>query len=121
MSVAAAPASWPLMEYPRRGLSRAPAPVFGLYGGLIAFGAYFAMYAFRKPFTVASFAAAAPGLGVDYKIALVIAQVLGYALSKVAGVKASSETPPARRAAAILTLIGGAELALVAFALIPAP
>jgi hypothetical protein len=94
--------------------------VFALYGGLMAFGAYFAMYAFRKPFTVASFADAAPWI-VDYKIALVIAQVLGYALSKVAGVKVISETPPHRRAAAILGLIGAAELALVAFALIPAP
>ncbi|HEY5083492.1 MAG TPA: DUF5690 family protein, partial [Rhizomicrobium sp.] len=91
-----------------------------LYGGLMAFGAYFAMYAFRKPFTVASFASAAPVL-VEYKIALVIAQVLGYALSKVAGIKVISEMPAQRRAVAILVLIGAAELALVLFALIPAP
>src|ERR1700748_2562038 len=108
----------------RSWLSRAPAPVFALYGGLMAFGAYFAMYAFRKTFTVASFAHAAPvvlGVAVDFKIALVIAQVLGYALSKVAGVKVISETPPHRRAVAILALIGAAELALVLFALAPAP
>lgn len=124
MSVAGLPAPAPtfgLLDRPKRWLERAPAPVFALYGGLMAFGAYFAMYAFRKPFTVASFAAAAPVLGVDYKIALVIAQVFGYALSKVAGVKIISETPPQRRALAILGLIGGAELALVAFALVPAP
>jgi len=104
----------------RDWLSRAPAPVFTLYGGLMAFGAYFAMYAFRKPFTVASFADAAPVL-VKYKIALVIAQVFGYALSKIAGVKVISETPPHRRAIGILALIGAAELSLVLFALIPAP
>jgi hypothetical protein len=104
----------------RNYLSRAPAPIFALYGGSMAFGAYFAMYAFRKPFTVASFASAAPVL-VEYKIALVIAQVLGYALSKVAGIKVISEMPAHRRAAAILVLIGAAELALVLFALIPAP
>ena len=113
--------AWGLLERPQRWLEQVPAPVFALYGGLMAFGAYFAMYAFRKPFTVASFAAAAPILGVDYKIALVIAQVLGYALSKVAGVKLISETPPHRRALAILALIAGGELALVAFALVPAP
>lgn len=113
--------AWSLLDRPKRWLEQAPAPVFALYGGLMAFGAYFAMYAFRKPFTVASFAAAAPVLGVDYKIALVIAQVFGYALSKVAGVKIISETPPARRALAILALIAGAELGLVAFALVPAP
>ena len=122
MSIAAAPSpALGLLDRPKRWLERAPAPVFALYGGLMAFGAYFAMYAFRKPFTVASFAAAAPVLGVDFKIALVIAQVLGYALSKVAGVKVISETPPHRRAVAILALIGGAELALLAFPLIPAP
>jgi hypothetical protein len=119
-SIAAPISAWPITEAPRRWLARAPAPVFALYGGLMAFGVYFAMYAFRKPFTVASFADAAPFL-VDYKIALVIAQVLGYALSKVAGVKVISETPPQHRAVAILGLIAAAELGLVAFALIPAP
>src|ERR1700748_3311981 len=83
----------------RAWLARAPQPVFALYGGLMAFGAYFAMYAFRKPFTVGSFSAAAHVI-VDYKIALVIAQVLGYALSKVAGIRVISEMPASRRAVA---------------------
>src|ERR1700759_4857833 len=109
MTIATETVSGPsIIEVPRRWLARAPAPVFALYAGLMAFGAYFAMYAFRKPFTVASFASAAPVL-VEYKIALVIAQVFGYALSKVAGVKFVSETPPSRRAAAILVLIGAAD------------
>jgi hypothetical protein len=116
----ASPRAWSIIERPRQWLSRAPAPVFALYGGLMAFGAYFAMYAFRKPFAVASYADAAP-VFVKYKIALVIAQVFGYALSKLAGIKFISEMPPQRRAFAILALIGGAELALVAFALIPSP
>src|SRR5215813_12837208 len=120
MTVASPPASLSLFEAPRRWLARAPAPVFALYGGLMAFGAYFAMYAFRKPFTAASYADVAPII-VQYKIALVIAQVFGYALSKVAGIKVVSEMPPHRRALAILALIGAAELALVAFALAPAP
>ena len=105
-------------------LARAPAPVFALYGGLMAFGAYFAMYAYRKPFAVASYAdVAAIGLHftIDYKIALVIFQVFGYALSKVIGVKVISELPGKYRALAILLLIGFAELTLVAFAAVPAP
>ena len=122
MTAALLPGAQPsVMDRMRDWLSRLPAPLFALYGGSMAFGAYFAMYAFRKPFTVASFAAAAPVLAVQYKIALVIAQVLGYALSKIAGVKVISETPPHRRAIAILALIGAAEAALVLFALIPAP
>ena len=104
----------------RDALARAPRPVFALYGGLMAFGAYFAMYAFRKPFTVASYAQAGPWI-VQIKIALVISQVFGYAVSKFAGVKFVSETPPERRALAILGLIGTSELALVAFAVVPAP
>ena len=120
MTLTSVATPWAIMESPRRWLSRAPAPVFALYGGLMAFGAYFAMYAFRKPFTVGGYADVAPVL-VDYKIALVIAQVLGYALSKIAGIKVISEMPPHRRALAIIGLIAGAELALVLFAVIPAP
>jgi hypothetical protein len=120
MTLTISPGALPLPQRLRAWLARAPAPVFALYGGLMAFGAYFAMYGFRRPFSVASFADAAPVL-VEYKIALVIAQVFGYALAKVAGIKLVSEMPPQRRAAAILVLIAAAELCLVLFALIPAP
>jgi hypothetical protein len=78
------------------------------------------MYGFRRPFAVASYADAAPVL-VQFKIALVIAQVFGYALSKVAGIKLVSEMPPQYRALAILALIAAAETCLILFALIPAP
>ena len=105
----------------RGWLADAPGPVFALYGGLMAFGAYFAMYAFRKPFAVASFADAAPVAMVSFKVALIIAQVIGYALSKIAGVKLISETPPQRRALSIIGLVAAAELALVLFAVLPAP
>ncbi|HEY2011588.1 MAG TPA: DUF5690 family protein [Rhizomicrobium sp.] len=120
MSLAVSLEPLPLPQRLRNWLSRLPAPLFALYGGLMAFGAYFAMYGFRRPFTVASFADAAPVV-VEYKIALVIAQVFGYALSKVAGIKLVSEMPPQRRAVAILVLIAAAEVCLVLFALIPAP
>ncbi len=105
-------------------LAKAPPVVFALYGGLVAFGAYFAMYAYRKPFAVASYAdipVLGHGFVIDYKIALVISQVFGYALSKVIGVKVISELPGRYRAVAILLLIGFAELMLVAFAAVPAP
>jgi hypothetical protein len=106
----------------RRALSRAPPAVFTAVAGLAGFSAYFSMYAFRKPFTAATFEAV-PGwsFALDYKIALVVAQVAGYTLSKFIGIKVISEIEPRRRAAAILLLIGGAWLALVLFALIPAP
>lgn len=106
----------------QRALARAHPAVFAAVAGTAGFSAYFAMYAFRKPFTAATFDQV-PGwhLALDYKIALIVAQVAGYALSKMIGVKFVSEIAPHQRAAAILGLIGISWLALVAFALIPAP
>ncbi len=102
-------------------LRHAPPAVFAAYGGTAAFAAYFAMYAYRKPFAVASYAHVAGWpFAIDFKIMLVIAQVGGYALSKLIGIKVVSEMPPGRRGAAILGLIGLAETALVGFAVVPA-
>jgi len=103
-------------------LAKASPVVFIIVAGLAGFSAYFSMYAFRKPFTAATFGVV-PGweFALDYKIALVIAQAVGYALSKLIGVKVISEINPARRAVAILGLISAAWLALVGFAVIPAP
>ena len=106
----------------RQALARAHPVVFTAVAGTAGFGAYFAMYAFRKPFTAATFDDV-PGwqFAFDYKIALILAQVMGYALSKFIGVRVISEMAPRRRAPAILALIGLAWLALIGFALIPAP
>ncbi len=83
-----------------------------------AFGTYFCMYGFRKPFTAASFEGE-PVLGADLKAVLVAAQVIGYTISKFAGIKIVSELPPARRAWAIVGLIAVAELSLVLFGVLP--
>ena len=93
---------------------------FALNASLASFGAYFCMYAFRKPFSVATF----EGMEVfhiDYKIILIIAQVVGYALSKFIGIKIVSELKTNQRAYYLLGLILIAELALVLFALVPKP
>ncbi len=85
-----------------------------------AFGAYFCVYAFRKPFTAAAYADA-DLWGVGYKTVLVVAQVLGYTASKFLGIKVVAEVAPRRRAVLILALVGVAELALLLFAVTPAP
>lgn len=91
-----------------------------LLGGLAAFSAYFAMYAFRKPLTVATFGGVdLHPLGLDYKSALVIMQVIGYAVSKFFGIRIISGFGRRGRAAAIAGLIGLAWLALLAFAVAP--
>jgi hypothetical protein len=107
---------------PRHWLERANPLVFTLFAGLAGFCAYFSMYAFRKPFAAATFGEVDGwSFAVDYKIALVLAQVAGYAISKLIGVKVISEVAPRHRGAAILGLIGVSWLALLAFAVTPAP
>lgn len=85
-----------------------------------AFLTYFSMYAFRKPFSAGVYEGMTI-LGMDYKIAIVIMQVAGYTLSKFLGIKVVSEMDAGRRIAYILGLIGISWLALLAFAIIPAP
>ncbi len=111
-----------MISGPRRWLERAHPLVFTLFAGLAGFCAYFSMYAFRKPFAAATFGVVDGWAFVlDYKIALVLAQVAGYAVSKMIGVKLISEIAPARRGLAIIGLIGMSWLALVLFAILPAP
>ncbi|MEO8268403.1 MAG: DUF5690 family protein [Aureliella sp.] len=85
-----------------------------------AFGTYFCMYAFRKPFTVSQYTDVT-AWGWQYKTIAVVAQVMGYALSKFIGIKVLSELPPQRRAISLIGLIVCAEIALVLFGAIPAP
>lgn len=91
-----------------------------LYGAFASFGTYFCMYAFRKPFTVATFEDLSFA-GVDYKIILIIAQVLGYMLSKFVGIKVISELQPNKRIYYLLGLILAAEGSLLLFAITPPP
>ena len=87
---------------------------------IAAFGAYFCMYAFRKPFAVATFEDLSV-LGIDYKIVLIITQVLGYMLSKFIGIKVISELEPRQRLLYLLGLIGISEVALILFGWVSQP
>ena len=108
----------------RARLTQERGAFLGLWAVAAAFGTYFCMYAFRKPFAVGTWEGEVelPGVGpLDYKILLIISQIAGYCVSKFLGIKIVSEMPPAKRALAILAFVGIAELALVLFALTPAP
>jgi Family of unknown function (DUF5690) len=85
-----------------------------------AFGTYFCMFAFRKPFTAATYEEIT-ALGISLKTLLVTSQVLGYMTSKFIGIKVIAEMQPHRRAASIFGLICAAELALVLFGFVPMP
>lgn len=93
---------------------------WSIWAAAAAFGAYFCMYAFRKPFTAASYAGS-EFWGVDFKTILVTAQVFGYMLSKFLGIRVISEIHPHRRALWVLWLVLMAEGALILFGLIPRP
>lgn len=85
-----------------------------------AFGCYFCMYGFRKPFTAGAFAETTLG-GLSFKTVLVTAQVAGYALSKFIGIKVIAEMPAHRRAASLLGLILLAQASLLLFGIVPRP
>jgi len=105
-------------------LEKAPPSVFSAYAILAAFSTYFCMYAFRKPFTAATFDGDVnlPFLPpMNYKILLIVAQVMGYCLSKFIGIKVISEVSAAKRTIAIVLAIAVAEVALLLFGIVPKP
>lgn len=101
-------------------LEQRSSAVFSLYAIAAAFCTYACMYAFRKPIATGDFAEFSYR-GIDLKTLLIIAQVIGYTLSKFIGIKVVSEMLRHRRAITILGLVGVAELALFFFWVVPAP
>jgi hypothetical protein len=109
-----------LIDKCRQKVAKWPYGLLSVMAAVSSFGAYTCMYAFRKAFAAGTFS----GLEyfhINYKVWLVIAQVIGYTLSKFYGVKFISELKPGQRAKYILMLIGIAWAALLLFSIIPAP
>jgi MFS family permease len=94
--------------------------LLSVVAGLAAFGTYSCMYAFRKAFVAATYSGIS-FWGIDYKILLILAQVIGYMLSKFLGIQYVSGMKPNNRSKSILILIGFSWLSLLGFALVPAP
>lgn len=103
----------------RRWLETTTPFTFSVFAVVVAFSCYFAMYAFRKPFTAAAFEGKVVFGDFALKTALLISQTLGYALSKFLGIKFIVELSSSRRASVLLGLIGISEVALLAFAILP--
>lgn len=74
------------------------------------------MYALRKPFTAGSYSSV-PFEG-SLKTWLVLAQVVGYTLAKLIGIRVISEIPSNRRSQFLLGLIGMAVVSLLLFAVV---
>jgi hypothetical protein len=88
-----------LMDQLRVKVAKWPYSLLSVMAAVAAFGLYTSMYAFRKAFAAGTFTGQ-QYLHVDYKVWLVIAQVVGYTFSKFYGIRFIAE---------------------VAFALVPAP
>jgi hypothetical protein len=84
-----------------------------------AFGAYFCMYAFRRPYAAATFEGEYGGIG--FKTLLVTSQVVGYAIAKFIGIRVVAETPWNHRVRRFMALIALALASLLLFAVLPRP
>ena len=103
-----------------RWLDSAPKPLFTLFAIITAFSTYFCMFAFRKPFAAAKYEELQfLSTDLDLKTVFVVSQVIGYALSKMVGIRICSEMTRSKRALALVAMIGIAEAALLLFALLP--
>jgi hypothetical protein len=109
-----------LIEQLRGKVAKWPYSLVSVMAAVSAFGTYSCMYSFRKAFAAGTFTGQ-QYFHVDYKVWLVIAQIIGYMCSKFYGIKFIAEVNSKNRARYILTLIGIAWLALLAFAVVPAP
>jgi len=88
-----------------------------IYASIACFCTYSCMYAFRKPFSAATYHVG----DVDFKVILVISQSLGYMISKFSGIKIISEMKQKGRGIGIIVLISIAAVALLLFAITPYP
>lgn len=78
------------------------------------------MYAFRKPFAAASFEGMTWfGGEVGLKAALAASQLIGYAASKIIGIKVCSELNHAKRGLFLFGVIGLAEASLLVYGVLP--
>ncbi len=101
-------------------LKRSNALSFTLYGSVVAFCAYCCIFSLRKTFGVATY----DGLsywGVHYKVLMITFQVIGYLISKFAGIKVVSEMKANYRTRGILIMTSIATISWLFFAITPAP
>jgi len=91
-----------------------------VYAAIVCFACYTCIFAFRKAFNVAPYGGYSIA-GIEYKVWLVITQVIGYMLSKFYGIKFISELKRVNRGYIILILVGISWIAWLLFALLPPP
>ena len=91
-----------------------------LFAAFTAFFTYMCFYPFRRAYTAATYEDLA-FVGVNFKILIITAQVLGFAVSKGLGIKYVSEMLPENRSRNLLIMISSSLICYLFFAIIPAP
>ena len=91
-----------------------------LFASITAFFTYMCFYPFRRAYTAATYEELA-FFGVNFKILIITAQVLGFAVSKGLGIKYVSEMLPQNRSRNLLIMISLSWICYLFFALTPAP
>ncbi|WP_282635834.1 DUF5690 family protein [Sphingobacterium thalpophilum] len=104
----------------KRRISKLDERSVALLLAITAFLCYTSMYSFRKSFTASGFSNESV-FGIDYKVGMVIIQMLGYLFSKFYGIKFISESKHSHRGGYLIALICISWAALLAFALFPRP
>ena len=89
-----------------------------LYIALLCFFTYTCVFAFRKPFSVATFDGESVGL-LSYQTSLIVSQVIGYMISKFIGIRFISAMNRQARWKNVLFFVGSSWLSLFAFAILP--
>ncbi|MCH2108515.1 MAG: DUF5690 family protein [Polyangiaceae bacterium] len=98
-------------------LQHAPPVQVGLYAGLSAFAAYFAMYGFRKPYLAATYPGDGPFVSeLTLKTTLILSQLVGYGASKYLGSQVLPTLERHARPLALFALVGISWLSLLVFA-----
>jgi hypothetical protein len=101
-------------------LQRAPSWVVTLFAALAAFFTYLCFYPFRRAYTAATYEDLYY-FGVHFKILIITAQVLGFAVSKGIGVKVVSEMRAEQRPKGLLLFTGTSLISMYLFSVTPAP
>jgi len=93
---------------------------FQIFASLTAFFTYLCFYPFRRAYTAATYENWLYW-GIQFKILMITAQVLGFAVSKGIGVKYVSEMLPENRSKNLIIMLALSWGAYFLFALTPAP
>lgn len=102
----------------KRHLQHSPQFFLAFYASIFIFLIYTCAYAFRKPFTAGLYADEYLW-GFDVKILYVLAEIIGYALSKFIGIRILSSMKPQQRIYYTIGLMSFSEIALLGFAVLP--